>query len=144
MLIEERPLADEALSALVDAAFAELVAKYGAEGRSGVDPGARFLVAVVDGRAVGCGAVQPVDPATGEVKRMYVVPEHRGRGVARSLLSALEDLARAQGNTALRLTTGYLQPEAVNLYRSSGYEPIPHYGKYVHTPERFFCFGKAL
>ncbi|GIH76794.1 GNAT family N-acetyltransferase [Planobispora longispora] len=143
MLIEERPLNDEGLSALVTAAFAELVAKYGAEGRSGVHPEARFLVAVVDGRAVGCGAVQPVDPATGEVKRMYVAPDHRGRGVARSLLAALEDLARAQGNTVLRLATGHLQPEAISLYRGSGYEPIPPYGKYVDVPTTF-CFAKPL
>src|SRR5688572_2514367 len=61
MLIEERPADDDALSGLVSAAFEELVAKYGAEGRSGVHPEARFLVAVTGDRAVGCGAVQPVD-----------------------------------------------------------------------------------
>ncbi|GAA3447120.1 GNAT family N-acetyltransferase [Planomonospora venezuelensis] len=143
MLIEERPADDEALSGLVAAAFAELVAKYGPEGRSGVHPEAGFLVAVTGGRAVGCGAVQPVDAATGELKRMYVVPDHRGRGVARSLLKALEDLARARGHAVLRLATGHLQPEAINLYRSSGYEPIPPYGKYVNVPTTF-CFAKVL
>ncbi|MFC4062236.1 GNAT family N-acetyltransferase [Planomonospora corallina] len=143
MIIEERTLADEGLSALVEAAFAELVAKYGPEGRSGVHPEARFLVAVAGGRAVGCGAVQPVDASTGEIKRMYVAPGHRRRGVARALLAALEELARAQGRSALRLATGHLQPEAVELYRSCGYAPIPPYGKYVGVPTTF-CLGKTL
>ncbi|GGL37803.1 N-acetyltransferase [Planomonospora parontospora subsp. antibiotica] len=143
VIIEERPLTDEGLSALVAAAFAELVAKYGPEGRSGVHPRARFLVAVSGDRAVGCGAVQPVDEATGEVKRMYVAPGHRRRGVARSLLEALEDLARSQGRTVLRLATGHLQPEALALYRSCGYEPIPPYGKYVEVPTTS-CLAKRL
>ncbi|MFD1935000.1 GNAT family N-acetyltransferase [Nonomuraea mangrovi] len=143
MLIEERPRGDGELQALLDAAFAELVARYGPEGRSGVDPAARFLVAVADGAAVACGALQPVDAATGEVKRMYVRPSHRGRGAARALLKALEALAAATGYERVRLTTGIRQPEAIALYESSGYTPIAAYGKYVGEPTSR-SYGKEL
>lgn len=143
MLIEERLRDDGELAGLLNAAFAELVARYGAEGRSSVHEQARFLVALVDGRAVGCGAVQPVDDTTGELKRMYVVPEHRGRGVARSLLGALEDLARGQGYQWLRLATGVRQPEAIRLYERCAYALVEPYGKYVHDPLSR-CYRKAL
>ncbi|MEV4163579.1 GNAT family N-acetyltransferase [Nonomuraea dietziae] len=143
MLIEERPLADAQLQALLEAAFAELVARYGPEGRSGVDPAARFLVAVDEGRPIACAALQQVDDRTGEVKRMYVLPSHRGRGAARALLKALETLGAELGHTRLRLTTGIRQPEAIALYESAGYTPIPAYGKYVDEPTSR-SYGKAL
>jgi GNAT superfamily N-acetyltransferase len=137
MKIEERTAADESLAKLINAAFQELVDRYGPEGRSRVHPDARFLVAVVDGQAVGCGAIQPGDPALpllGEVKRMYVQPAYRGRGIARALLAALETLATDIGCTTLCLTTGVRQPEAIALYESSGYVRVEPYGKYVHEP----------
>ncbi|NUT36132.1 MAG: GNAT family N-acetyltransferase [Hamadaea sp.] len=146
MQTEERTPADKDLASLLAAAFAELVARYGGEGRSLVQDGARFLVAIVDGRAVGCGAVQPGDPgdpSVGELKRMYVLPAYRGRGVARGLLAALEDLARGQGHRTLRLATGHLQPEAIALYASSGYAETAPYGKYVRQPGTH-CFAKRL
>ncbi|GAA3229894.1 GNAT family N-acetyltransferase [Nonomuraea helvata] len=143
MLIEERAPADTGLAALLDAAFAELVARYGPEGRSGVHADARFLVAVVDRVAVGCGAVQPGEGATGELKRMYVDPRFRGRGVARSLLKALEELAVELGYDRMRLATGVRQPEAVALYESSGYERIEPYGKYAGQT-LVFCYAKNL
>ena len=145
MLIEERTPADEALSKLIGAAFQELVDRYGPEGRSQVHPAASFLVAAVDGLAVGCGAVQPAGPGLGlgEVKRMYVLPAHRGRGIARSLLTALEGLAGDLGYDTLRLTTGVRQPEAIALYESSGYVRTEPYGKYVNEPLTR-CYAKAL
>ncbi|MEW9554672.1 GNAT family N-acetyltransferase [Nonomuraea sp. NPDC050783] len=143
MLIEERDPADGELSALLDAAFAELVARYGPEGRSQVRDGARFLVAVVDGRAVGCGAVQPVDALTGELKRMYVAPAHRGQGIAKALLGALEELARDMGHRRMRLATGLRQPEAIRLYERSAYTLTPPYGKYVDAPLTR-CYEKPL
>lgn len=134
MLIEERTVADGGLAGLLAAAFNELVARYGPEGRSAVHAEARFLVAAVDGRTVGCGAVQPAGPFMGELKRMYVLSEYRGRGIARSLLAALEQFATSLGYERLRLTTGVRQPEAIALYESSGYVRIEPYGKYVIEP----------
>ncbi|MEV0201870.1 GNAT family N-acetyltransferase [Nonomuraea sp. NPDC050691] len=143
MLIQERLPADGELAKLLDAAFQELVDRYGPEGRSQVAPDARFLVATVEDRAVGCGCVQPLLEDTGELKRMYVAPEHRGRGVARTLLAALEELARELGYRRLRLATGVLQPEAISLYESSGYGLTEAYGKYVDAPLTR-CYEKSL
>lgn len=143
MLIEERIVADGDLAGLLDAAFAELVARYGPEGRSTVHAEARFLIAAVDGLAVGCGAVQPAGPRMGELKRMYVRSEYRGRGIARSLLAALEQLAGNLDYQRLRLATGVRQPEAIALYESSGYVRIEPYGKYVNEPW-VRCYQKGM
>lgn len=91
VLIEERLPLDDDLSELLAAAFSELVDRYGSEGRSAVHPDARYLVAVVEGRTVGCGAIQPAAPGTAELKRMYVTPSSRGQGIALALLAGLED-----------------------------------------------------
>ncbi|MFC7623284.1 GNAT family N-acetyltransferase [Microlunatus sp. GCM10028923] len=143
MVIEERPVDDPGLSALLGAAFAELVARYGPEGRSAVHEEARYLVASVDGVAVGCGAVQPAGPSVGELKRMFVLPDYRGRGIARKLVVALEDLAGAMGCHTLLLATGVRQPEAIALYERCGYVPVERYGKYVDQPLTR-CFHKPL
>ncbi|GAA3581340.1 GNAT family N-acetyltransferase [Nonomuraea rosea] len=143
MLIVDCDPADADLTALLDAAFAELVAKYGPEGRSSVHADAAYLVATDDGTAVGCGAVQPLEGTTAELKRMYVAPAHRGRGIARSLLRALEERAAALGYERLRLATGVRQPEAIALYESSGYVRIAPYGKYVNEPLTL-CYVKNL
>lgn len=78
-----------------------------------------------------------------ELKRMYVVEQARGRGLARRMLAALEENARAAGRTRMVLETGTRQPEAIALYTSSGYEPCVKFGYY-----RFYddnrCFAKAL
>ena len=148
-VIEERAPGDAELAALLGSAFAELVARYGAEGRSQVKDGARYLVVLdEDSRAVGCGAVQAFGldsehPGDGELKRMYVLPAARGRGFARALLAGLEDLARAAEHPVLRLTTGERQPEAIALYESSGYAPAAPWGKYVDQPLTR-CYAKAL
>lgn len=143
MLIEERTPEDGELAALLDAAFAELVSRYGPEGRSSVHPEARFLVVTLDGSAVACGAVQPADPLTGELKRMYVLPGHRGRGIATTLLASLEDLARTQGYHRLRLATGIRQPEAIALYERCSYTRTEPYGKYVDAPLTR-CYAKSV
>jgi putative acetyltransferase len=74
---------------------------------------------------------------------MYVAPESRGRGLSRALLAALEQEARGLGYSAVRLETGALQPEAIALYSSAGFEAIPCYGPYVDDP-RSRCFEKTL
>ncbi|MFV3130220.1 GNAT family N-acetyltransferase [Niveispirillum sp. KHB5.9] len=94
-------------------------------------PDMRFLLARRDGRAVGCGALR-LDPAAGyaEVKRMYVDPVHRGRGIAGAIMAQLEELARAEGIPLLKLETGDLQREAVGLYRRLGFTDCGAFGEY--------------
>ncbi len=87
-------------------------------------PGGSFLVGYVDGEPVCCGGVKRLDDRTCEIKKMYVVPTRRGQGVARALLHALEDSARALGYTVARLDTGPEQRAARGLYESEGYVPV--------------------
>lgn len=144
VIVGERPGDDADLVSLLEAAFAELVSHYGPEGRSRVHDGARFVVATIDGRAVGCGALQPTDETgTGELKRMYVLPEFRGRGVASAVLGSLESLAAGSGYAALRLATGERQPEAIALYEKCGYRRTEPYGKYLNDPWSR-CYHKPL
>ncbi|MGW3154869.1 GNAT family N-acetyltransferase [Streptomyces sp. NPDC001089] len=78
-----------------------------------------------------------------ELKRMYVVPEARGLGLARRVLAALEEDARVAGRTRMVLETGAKQPEAVALYTSSGYEPCVKFG-YYRFHDLSMCFAKPL
>ncbi|MFD6548293.1 GNAT family N-acetyltransferase [Streptomyces sp. NPDC058398] len=78
-----------------------------------------------------------------ELKRMYVVPEARGLGLARRMLAALEEDARTAGRVRMVLETGSKQPEAVALYASSGYEPCAKFG-YYRFHELSLCYAKAL
>lgn len=91
------------------------------------DPQGTFLLALEDGRAIGCAGLKHLDERTCEIKRMYLEPEARGRGLSRSLLAATEDVARARGYEVARLDTGDRQPSAKRLYTSAGYGPIPDY-----------------
>ena len=90
-----------------------------------------------------CGGLCRHDSATAEIRRMYVLPPHRGAGLSRLVLAALEDEARSLGYTRVRLETGVRQQEALALYRSSGFEEIPRYGPYVDD-ELSVCFEKPL
>jgi GNAT superfamily N-acetyltransferase len=94
-----------------------------------------FLVARLDGAAVGCGAVRPGPaPGTGEVKRMYVAPEVRGRRIAERVLAGLVDAATGLGYRRLVLETGTAQPEAIRLYERSGWRPTAAFGHYAESP----------
>ena len=86
-----------------------------------------FLVGYLDGSAVCCGGIKLLEPGVCEFKRMYVIPELRGRGVGRRLLGALEERAVAMGFTLARLDTGDRQPDAQHLYTSAGYREIPNF-----------------
>ena len=90
-------------------------------------PEGAFLIVWEDGDAVACGGVKRWEGSTGEIKRMYVVPEARSRGHARRLLEALEAAARELGYARVRLDTGPRQPHALALYESAGFERIPDY-----------------
>lgn len=102
------------------------------------NPRLLFLVARMGDRPVGCGAVRPIEPGVGEIKRMFVVADSRGRGIARRLLAALEAGPRARGLSILRLETGSHQPEAIGLYESSGYARIGPFGDYSHPKSVYF------
>jgi len=136
---------------LTDALEAELVDRYDGQGGSGSEPSPSdfepptgvFLVAEIDGIAAGCGGLCRYDSERAELRRMYVAPEARGRGLSRALLAALEDEARGLGYRAVRLETGHLQPEAIGLYTSAGFAAVPCYGPYVDDP-RSRCFEKPL
>lgn len=143
--VVRRSTADPAVSELVALAAAEAANRYGsAEARRfPVDPLAKFVLATVDGVATGCGAIQSLDDQTVEIKRMYVRPAYRGNGIARRLLSALEDLAAGSHYPLIRLETGARQPESIRLYESAGYRPIPPYGPYVHSPLSL-CYEKLV
>ena len=142
MLIERRPVTDPELTSLVLAQQREL-REAGDDIVYAVRDGAAHLVCVTDGRAVACGGWQPLEPGVAELKRMYVRPAYRGRGIARQLVVALEEEALAAGYPVLRLETGTYLAAAIALYRSAGYVPIPVYGEYVGNPLSI-CFEKRL
>lgn len=101
------------------------------------------VVGYWDRRLVGCGAIKPFDAHTMEVKRMYVTPEFRGKGMASKLLLELEQWAFAIGFTHCVLETGKRQPEAIALYEKNGYHIISNYGQYAGV-ENSVCFRKEL
>ena len=94
-------------------------------------PGGTYLVIYEDGRPVAGGGIKRLPDGAAEIKRMYVVPEARSRGLARVLLGALEDAARSLGYDRVRLDTGPRQPHARALYESVGYAPIERYNDNV-------------
>lgn len=137
---------------LIGALNAELAGMYPEPGANHfrLDPGevaegcGAFLVVYLDGVPVGCGALRVLDADTAELKRMYVRPEERGRGLGRQLVAALETEARAMGARRLVLETGIRQAAALALYRATGFEPIPLYGEYRSSPETSVCLGKEV
>ncbi len=104
-------------------------------------PGGTFLVGVEGGRAVCCGGLKRLPDGACEIKRMYVVPEARNRGVARLLLVALEDAARGLGYRTARLDTGAGQPHAQRLYEAAGYREVADFND---NPFASFWGEKAL
>lgn len=147
MLIESRPCSDPELAALVTAQQRELREANRPLGSVGgsfpTRDDVRYLVGVLSGRVVACGAIRSIDPTTAEITRMYVRPAYRRRGIGRQLLDALEELAYQAGHSVLRLETGTYLPSAIALYRSSGYSQIPAYGEHVDNPHSA-CFGKRI
>lgn len=105
-----------------------------------------FLVAYLDGRPVGCGGLRPLPEAgagVAEIKRMYMSPSARRRGVSRAVLARLESEAAGFGYRRLQLQTGLRQPEAMALYGASGYRRIPNFGTSAAS-ELTACFAKDL
>ena len=137
-------------STLLEAMVAELVPLYGrvdgaAKPAAAPDdlwrPGGTYLVGFLDGEPVAGGGVKQLAPGIGEIKRMYVTPPARGRGLARRLLTALEEAARRLGHAVVRLDTGPHQAHAKALYRGAGYVEIADYNA---NPDADFWAEKRL
>jgi GNAT superfamily N-acetyltransferase len=141
---------------LIEAVQQEYVTRYGDPDLTPTDPAeftppsGLFLVGYLDDVPVACGgwrahdeADPPLRAGDAEMKRLYVVPAMRGHGLARTMLAALERSAVEAGRTRIVLETGQKQPEAIALYRSSGYEEMPGFGIYAGDPLSL-CLCKPL
>lgn len=94
-------------------------------------------------KPIGCGAIKEYQPGIMEVKRMYTLPGHRGKGIASRVLNELERWSAELGYTTCILETGKKQPEAIALYKKNGYQIIPNYGQYAEV-EDSICFEKRV
>ncbi|MFE3644694.1 GNAT family N-acetyltransferase [Streptomyces sp. NPDC059169] len=136
----------------------EYAARYGGEGDATplapsmfLPPRGLYLLAYDNaGRPLATGGWRSQDAndlgyedGDAELKRMFVISEARGRGLARRLLAALEEDARAAGRARMVLETGTAQPEAIALYTSCGYEPCAKFGHYRDS-DASRCFAKPL
>src|SRR5947209_997919 len=125
---------------LIAALDADMTALYPPESNHLLDvtalmePAVTFLVARTAGEAVACGALLDDPRGWGEVKRMYVRPDRRGRGIGRRILVELESIARASGRHLLRLETGIHNAEALALYRRAGFVERESFGDYKPDP----------
>ena len=134
---------------LTAAQQAELRARYEGGQEPGTPPSAADVAVVLvardaGGEAVGCGALRPLGDGVAEIKRMYVVPAARGRGLSKLLLAGLEAAARDRGWTTLRLETGPRQPEAIALYEGAGYRPIAAFGPYPDDADDSLFYERVL
>lgn len=138
--LREEPYDAPVVQALVDEVQQEYVARYGGPDDTPVDgaefapPHGRFVVGYLDTDPVAMGGLRRVGDRDMELKRMYVAPRARGRGFARVLLAHLEQLARDAGAARVILETGHRQPEAMQLYETSGYHRIDNFGHYKCEP----------
>ena len=101
------------------------------------------VIAYENSRPSGCGAMKEYNPGAMEIKRMYTLPESRGKGIASKVLTELEKWAGELDFEKCILETGKRQPEAVSLYKKSGYNPIANYGQYAGM-ENSLCFEKKM
>jgi DNA-binding MarR family transcriptional regulator/GNAT superfamily N-acetyltransferase len=131
--------------------FRELATRFesGFDARTGDDadvedmrpPSGLFVIARLNGDAVGCGGLKSVDKATGEIKRVWTAPSARGMGIARRMLRTLEAAAREKGLKTLRLDTNRALTEAHVLYRSEGYREV---ARFNDNPYAHHWFEKRL
>ncbi len=146
VISEDRPDSADAIM-LIRELDADLIRRYGEHEVHGlrpadvVDAAFVFLIAWIEGQAVGCGGLRPLDGGTAEIKRMFVRPAFRGRGIARQILASIEARAHERGHSYLQLETGVGQPEAIRLYERAGFHRIAAFGDYLGNPLSV-CFGK--
>jgi putative acetyltransferase len=106
-------------------------------------PKSVFLVARVEGEAVGCGALVPMEDDVVEIKRMFVLLERRGQGIAKKILDRLQDLAKQFDYDRIRLETGTKQPESIALYGKSGFYRVPNFPPF-ESDNTAVCFEKRI
>ncbi len=137
------------LLALLQAMSQDMAELYQDEGFTNLVPArmgdarSAFVIARRRGQAIGCGAIRPLEADVGELKRIYVLTEWRGQGIARRILAALEEFGRQFGYRTVRLETGALQAAAIRLYESEGYRRIRCWGEEADDPMSV-CFEKSL
>lgn len=145
---EERPDTADAQT-LIAELEAVLDPLYPRESRHGYSvekllrEGVAFFVIRDDGIGAGCGGVQLFGTEYGELKRMYVRPQFRGRGLGKFMLDHLVEYTRGRGVSVLRLETGIYQKEAIGLYEGNGFRRIPPFGPYHEDPLSLF-FEKRI
>jgi putative acetyltransferase len=108
-----------------------------------IDQIQHVIVAYEQEMPVGCGAFKFFEDSVVEIKRMFVLPQQRGKGIAVAILQELELWAKEEGNTSVVLETGINQPEAIRLYQKTGYHRISNYGQYAGV-ENSVCMKKEL
>jgi GNAT superfamily N-acetyltransferase len=154
--IRRVPFTHPDAAALVEEVQAEYTLRYGGPDETPLDPSmfdppsGAFFVAYAEAGPVAMGGwrfrrdvAAFGDLAVTEIKRMYVAPRARRRGIARLVLGHLEATARQAGSPAMVLETGIEQPEAIGLYLSSGYAPVEGFGHYKWSPKSRY-YGKPL
>src|SRR4051794_16002672 len=143
------PYDDPVSQDLIERVQQEYVQRYGGPDEAVVDPAeflsphGLFLVAEVDGVPAGCGAWRAIEAHVAEIKRVYVDPGFRRRGLAQLVVGWLERSAAAAGHRDVVLNTGERQPEALALYADLGYRAVAGYGIYACAPGAVFL-GKRL
>lgn len=151
LLVKRCEIVSAVARGLIEALNAELSQTYPEEGAchfrldaEEVSEGrGAFLVAWRGERPIGCGAVRRIHDRVGELKRMYVALEERGRGVGKALLNALEAEARALEISRLVLETGVRQDRAIALYERAGFRRIEPFGEYLSSPLSI-CMARDL
>ena len=147
--IREVPWSNPVGADLREAQQAELDARYGTAEHDPHPPGpadsAVFLVAYErsTGQPLGCGGLRHMDPATAEIKRVYVLPYARGSGVATAILGALEARAKQMGYAVLTAEAGSAQPDGRRFYENGGYKVVPNFGPYLRS-EGSTCYSKTI
>lgn len=143
-ILPEEPGSPDALE-LIQELDAELLTRYPPTSLHGMEPSEAdtFVIARIDGLPVGCGGLRNISEEAGEIKRVFVRTEYRGKGVARRMLKMLESAGLEFGYKKVRLETGDRQPESISLYESSDYYPIPRFGEYTDDPHSR-CYEKIL
>ncbi len=145
---ERADFRDADVQRLIAALDAELEALYGRPDQDQPEPGAfddGVFVVIRDenGALMSCGGLKPFSPGVGEIKRMYTLPEARGRGLARAVLDALVAFAQQEGYERLILETGTRQHAALRLYAAAGWERIPAFAPYEDEPDSV-CLQRRL
>lgn len=144
----ERPDTSDTIL-LIEELESHLAPFYPATSRHGysveklIKQGVAFFVIRQDGIPAGCGGVQFFGKEYGELKRMFVRPQFRGKGLAKLMLEYLENYTLQHDIPLLRLETGIHQKEAINLYQRMGYQSCPPFGEYTASPLNVF-FEKKL